>query len=127
MDWFRSVVGVAVGFGVFFIGSLMPRGAAMEHPGAAPTAGFAAGAIGYGVVFAALGGLTAASIAGRKHVLHAAVLAGIIAAAALAHPWLESGANPRWLDLAAALLMAPAAVFAGWARGRLAAGGAPGA
>ena len=72
MDWFRSVVGVAVGFGVFVIGSLVPRGAAMEQPPGTTAVGFAAGAIGYGVVFAALAGLTAASIAGRRYLTHAA-------------------------------------------------------
>jgi hypothetical protein len=122
MDWFRSVVGVAVGFGVFVIGSSMPRSAAMEQTAGAPTLGFAAGAIGYGVVFAALAGLTAASIAGRRYLAHAAVVAGLIAVAALVHPWLEPGAGLRWLDVAAVLVMAPAALFAGWARGRLAAG-----
>ncbi len=119
MDWIRSIVAVAVGFGVFVIGSLLPRAASAEHPGTTPTAAFLAGAIAYGVVFAALGGLTAASMAGRKPLTHALVVAGLIAVAALAHPWLEPASNPRWLDLAAALLMAPAAAFAGWARSKL--------
>jgi hypothetical protein len=120
MDWFRSVVGVAVGFGVFVIGSLMPRSAAMGQSETARGLGFAAGAIGYGVVFAALAGLTAASIAGRRQLAHAGVVAGLIALAALVHPWLEPGAGQRWLDLSAVFLMAPAALFAGWARDRLA-------
>jgi len=119
MDRVRSVVGVAVGFGVFVLGSMMPRSALSEHPGMPPGAGLVAGSIGYGVVFAAIAGLTAASIAGRKQVQHALAVAILIAVGALLHPWLEPGANPRWLDLAAALLMAPAAVFAGWARGRI--------
>jgi hypothetical protein len=119
MDSLRSILAVALGFGVFVVGSMLPRGASTEHPGTPPTAGLVAGAIAYGVVFAALGGLTAASVAGRKPLTHALVLAGLIAAAALAHPWFDPGSSPRWLDLAAVLLMAPAAVFAGWARSRL--------
>ncbi len=119
MDWFRSVVGVAVGFAVFVIGSFMPRSAAADSAGQGLTPGLVAGSIAYGAVFAALGGLTAASIAGRKQLAHGLVVAGLIAVAALAHPWLEPGSNPRWLDLSAVLLMAPAAAVAGWARGRL--------
>jgi len=119
MDWIRSIVGVALGFGVFVIGSMVPRSAAEQSTGG-PAVGFAAGAIGYGVVFAALAGLTAASIAGRRYLAHTAVVAGLIAVAALLHPWLEPGAGQRWLDFSAVLLMAPAAVFAGWARARLA-------
>ncbi|HVP61994.1 MAG TPA: hypothetical protein VMT11_15630 [Myxococcaceae bacterium] len=121
MVWIRSVFAVAVGFGVFLIGSFMPRGAAAENLGTPPTTGFIVGSIAYGAVFAALGGLTAASLAGRRPLAHAGVLAGVIALAALAHPWLEPGSNPRWLDLSAALVMAPAAALAGWARSRLSA------
>jgi len=117
MDWIRSVLGVALGFGIFVVGSAIPRGAAAGAT--APTASLVAGSIVYGGVFAALGGLTAASLAGRKHLAHGAAVAVLIAAAALLHPWLEPGTNPRWLDLCAAFLMAPAAALAGWARGRL--------
>jgi hypothetical protein len=117
MDWIRSVVGVGVGFAIFVIGSYMPRSAvAGDHT---LTAGLVVGAIGYGAVFAALGGLAAASIAGRRQVTHGVALAALIAVAALVHPWLEPGSGPRWLDLGAAFGMAPAAVLAAWARGRV--------
>jgi len=119
MNWIRSVVAVGLGFGIFVIGSYMPRGAAAEHPGAPATLGLVVGSIAYGAVFAALGGLTAASVAGRRPFAHALVVAGLIAIAGLVHPWLEPGADPRWLDLSAPLVMAPAAALAGWARSRL--------
>jgi len=70
-------------------------------------------------VFAALGGLTAASLPGRRPLAHALVVAGLIAIAGLVHPWIEPGTNPRWLDISAVLIMAPAAALAGWARSRL--------
>lgn len=120
MDWIRSIVGVGLGFGIFVIGSFMPRGAVAEHAGAPLTLGFVAGCIAYGAVFAALGGLTAASVGGRRPLAHAVALAGLIAVAGLLHPWLEPGTNPRWLDLSASVFMAPAAALAGWARSRLA-------
>ncbi|HEY1907582.1 MAG TPA: hypothetical protein VGG91_16160 [Myxococcaceae bacterium] len=119
MNWIRSIVAVALGFGVFVIGSFMPRGAVTERPGEPPTAGLIVGSIAYGVVFAALAGLTAASLPGRRPLAHGLAVAGLIAAAALIHPWLEPGSNPRWLDLSAILLMAPAAALAAWARSKL--------
>ena len=120
MDWIRSILGVGLGFGIFVIGSYMPRGAVAEHPGAPPTFGLVAGSIAYGAVFAALGGLTAASVPVRRPFLHAVAVAGLIALAGLIHPLLEPGSNPRWLDLSAVLVMAPAAALAGWARSRIA-------
>jgi hypothetical protein len=125
MNWIRSIVAVGVGFGVFVIGSFMPRGAVTEHPAEPPTTGLIIGAIAYGVVFAALGGLTAASLSGRRPLAHGLVVAGLIAASALVHPWLEPGSNPRWLDLSAVLIMAPAAAAAAWARSRLPSGTGP--
>jgi hypothetical protein len=119
MEWIRSILAVGLGFGIFVIGSFMPRGAVTEHAGAPATLGLVAGSIAYGAVFAALGGLTAASLAGRRPFTHALVVAGLIAVAALVHPLLEPGTNPRWLDVSAILVMAPAAALAGWARSRL--------
>lgn len=119
MNWIRSIVAVGLGFGIFVIGSFMPRGAAAENPGVPATFGLVAGSIAYGAVFAALGGLTASSLPGRRPLAHALVVAGLIAVAALLHPWLEPGTNPRWLDVSAVGVMAPAAALAGWARSRL--------
>jgi len=119
MNWIRSILGVGLGFGVFVIGSFMPRGAVSEHSSEPPTVGLIVGSIAYGVVFAALGGLTAASLPGRKPFAHGLVVAGLIAAAALLHPLFEPGSNPRWLDLSAVLVMAPAAALAAWGRSKL--------
>jgi len=120
MNWIRSVLGVALGLAVFLVGSAMPRGAIAEHASGSLTPGFKAGAIAYAVVFAALGGLTAASVAGRRHLVHAAVVGVLIAVLAVIHPWIEPALDARWFDAAGVLLMAPAAALAGWARGRLA-------
>ena len=119
MNWIRSILAVGLGFGVFVIGSFMPRSAVTQNPAEPPTIGLITGSIAYGMVFAALGGLTAASLPGRKPLAHGLVVAGLIAAAAIIHPLLEPGLNPRWLDLSAVLLMAPAAALAAWARSKL--------
>jgi len=119
MQWIRSIVAVGLGFGIFVIGSFMPRGAVTADPGAPATLGLVAGSIAYGSVFAALGGLAAASLPGRRPLAHALVVAALIAIAGIIHPLLEPGTNPRWLDISAVLVMAPAAALAGWARSRL--------
>jgi hypothetical protein len=118
MDRIRSILAVALGFGVFVVGSFMPRSAVAEHSGDPPTIGLVVGSIGYGAVFAALAGLTAASLVRRRRFAHSVAVAVLIAVAGLVHPLLEPGSNPRWLDLAV-LAMAPAAALAGWARSRL--------
>ena len=107
MRVFRTVVGLAIGFAVFVVGSMMVRSAQTQQPGPAF------------VVFALLAGLTAASLAGRPYLRHAAGVAGLILVGAVLHAVLEPQAGLRWYDLAAALLMAPAALAGGWARERV--------
>lgn len=116
MRVFRTVVGLAIGFGVFVVGSMMVLSAQTDQRGPS----FFVGGIGYGVVFALLAGLTAASLAGRPYLRHAAMLAGLIVVGAALHAVLEPRAGLHWYDLAAALLMAPVALAGGWARERVA-------
>jgi len=108
----RTVVALAIGFGVVVVGSTMVWGASTEQRG--PT--YFLGSISYGVVFAALGGLTAASLGGRPYLLHAAGVGALIVLGAGIDGVLGLHPGLRWFDLAAALLMAPAAVAGGWAR-----------
>jgi len=112
----RTVVALAIGFGVVVVGSTMVWGASTEQRG--PT--YFLGSISYGVVFAALGGLTAASLGGRPYLLHAAGVGALIVLGAGIDAVLGLHPGLRWFDLAAALLMAPAAVAGGWARQRVA-------
>ena len=108
----RTVVAVAIGFGVVVAGATMVWGASTGQQG--PT--YFLGSISYGVVFAALGGLTAASLGGRPYLLHAAGVGGLIVLGAALDAVLGLHPGLRWFDLAAVLLMAPAAVAGGWAR-----------
>jgi hypothetical protein len=112
MQGFRSIAGLALGFLIFVVGLTTIQSAVMS--GQPLTPGYVLGCTGYGAIFGALGGLTAASIAGRSPVLHAAALSGIVALAALVHQLLAPGA--LWIHVAAALGMAPAAMLGGLAR-----------
>jgi hypothetical protein len=115
MRFLRTAVAVAIGFGVFVVGSMMVWSAQTEQP--SPT--FVIGSIGYGMVFALLAGLTAASLGGRPYLRHAGAVAALIVIGAALHVVFESRPGLRWYDLAAALVMAPVALAGGWARDRI--------
>jgi len=108
----RTVLAVAIGFGVVVVGATMIWGAPTDQRG--PT--YFLGSIGYGVVFAALGGLAAASLGGQPYLRHAAGVAALIVLGAGVDAVLGLHPGLRWFDGMAVLLMAPAALAGGWAR-----------
>lgn len=74
---------------------------------------FKIGSIVWGSVFALIAGFLTAHIAGRRPSTHAAIVALLIAAGAVVSLLLRPGDGARWSQLAALLLMAPAAWIGG--------------
>jgi hypothetical protein len=114
----RSIIGVAAGYAVFALSAVFLFHATGRDPHAEQDVLFAAGAIVYGMAFAALGGLISALIAGRRPVLHSGVMGAILALGALVSLLSRPGQGAIWSQLSAILLMAPSAL-AGGAASRL--------
>ena len=110
----RSILGVFVGYAVFAVSAVVLFQVTGRDPHAEQEALFTVGAIVYGMAFAAVGGLIAALIAGRRPVLHAGIVGAVLAAGALASLLSRPGAGAVWSQLAALCLMAPS-VFVGGA------------
>ena len=108
----RSILGVFLGYVVFAVSAVVLFHAAGRDPHSQQDLWFTAAAILYGMAFAAVGGLIAALIAGRRPVLHAAIVGVILAAGALASLVSRPGAGAIWSQVSAIFLMAPS-VFVG--------------
>jgi hypothetical protein len=109
----RSILGVFVGYAVFAVSAVVLFHAAGRDPHAQQDATFAAIAIVYGMAFAAAGGLVSGLIAGRRPVVHSAIVAAVLALGALASLLSRPGAGAIWSQLAAIVLMAPSALLGG--------------
>jgi hypothetical protein len=121
MEWIRSIVGVGPGFGIFAIGSYMPRGRAVRDPRSAPpTLGLVAGSVAYGAVFAALGWADGGERSARRPVAARAGVAVLHRRGRAAPSWLEPGTNPRWLDISGHRGMATEPWLAGMGAPRVA-------
>ena len=115
----RSIAAVAAGY-VVFGGSaaLLFELSGQQAHGPASTA-FKVGSIIWGVVFALIAGWLTARIAIRRPATHAAVLAGLIAAGAVISLAFSARDAATWSQVAALVLMAPAAWIGGAAAQRI--------
>jgi len=109
----RSVIGVFIGYAVFALSAVILFHSTGLDPHTQQSAVFTAIAIVYGMAFAAVGGLISALIAGRRPVLHAAIVGAILALGALVSLVSRPGAGAIWSQLAAIVLMAPSAPVGG--------------
>lgn len=109
----RSIAGVLIGYVVFALSAVVLFQATGRDPHAPQDAMFTAIAIVYGMVFAAAGGLISALIAGRRPVLHAAIVGAILALGAIGSLISRPGHGALWSQLAAIVLMAPCAPIGG--------------
>jgi hypothetical protein len=115
----QSILGVFIGYAVFALSAVVLFHAAGRDPHTQQDLLFTAAAILYGMAFAAVGGLIAALIAGRRPVLHAAIVGVILAAGALASLVSRPGAGAIWSQVAAICLMAPSVLVGGVVAKRL--------
>ena len=67
----------------------------------------------YGILFAALGGFIAVRVSRSHSLRHVAAVAVLIAAGAIVSVLTAPGADAKWSQLSALLLMAPAALAGG--------------
>ena len=108
----RSIAAVVAGYVVFAGSAALLFQLSGIDPHAPSSAGFKIGSIIWGVVFALVAGWLTARVAARRPGAHAAVLALLIAAGALISLLASSPASV-WSQMAALVLMAPAAWIGG--------------
>ncbi len=109
----RSIAAITAGYFIFGVSAGLLFRLAQRDPHAPAPVKFMILATVYGLVFACLGGYVAARIAGRLELLHAAILALLLATVALISLFAEIDHGPVWSQIAALLFMAPAAAVGG--------------
>jgi hypothetical protein len=103
------VLAVILGYVVFAASAVLWFNLAGRDPHTAQSLGFTVFSVIYGIAFAALGGLLAASIAPSRRILHAAIVASIIALGAIVSLLARSGVGSTWSQWSALVFMAPSA------------------
>ena len=112
----RSGVGVVGGYVVFAVSAALLFVVTGRDPHATQDTFFEVSTTVYGMVFAGIGGYLAARIAGRRTVLHAGIVAALIAVGAAVSLLASPKGDAIWSQLTALTLMAPCAVAGGWLR-----------
>jgi hypothetical protein len=120
----RSVAAVVAGYLIFALSAVVLFQITGQAPHRPVTAVFMIGSTVYGIGFAALGGSVAARLAPTRPLLHAGIVAGLIMLGAAVSLLTAARADARWSQVAALVLMAPAAWLGGYQRVRHAAGAA---
>jgi hypothetical protein len=107
----RSVFAIVAGYLVFGLSAVLLFQVAGVDPHAEARLVFKIFSVAYGVIFALGAGLLAARLAPARPLLHATVVAGLVALAAGASLVGASGA--KWSQVSALVLMAPAVLLGG--------------
>jgi hypothetical protein len=123
----KSILGVVVGYVIFAASGVALFQLSGQDPHGDASVPFMVGAIAYGATFALLGGYVSGWIASRRPFAHGLVVAGILALGAGVSLAAMLGKGYIWSQVAALTVMAPAAAFGGWLRGRVASVAHPGA
>jgi peptidoglycan/LPS O-acetylase OafA/YrhL len=112
----RSAAAVITGYLIFGLSAAVLFGVVDQDPHSATTRGYMIGTILYGAFFGGVGGFVTAWIAQQRRVVHAAVVAGIIAGGAVVSILTRSADDPLWSQIAAILIIAPVVILGGWLR-----------
>jgi O-antigen/teichoic acid export membrane protein len=114
----RSVVVVLVGYIIFAASAFAVFFFSGQRAHAEATVPFMLVSVGSGIVFAVIGGYVAAWLAGRNPLAHGVAVAGLLAVGAAVSLASTLGHGAIWSQVAALVLMAPAAALGGWLRAR---------
>jgi hypothetical protein len=110
----RSALAIGAGDAIFGLTAILLFRMAGQDPHAPAPIEFMLASVAVGVIAAAIGGWMTAAIASHHRREHAAVLGILIAAGALISLVLRPDAEAIWTQVAAAVLMAPAALAGSW-------------
>lgn len=113
----RSVVAVILSFGIFAIASA-GLFALRDEPHRMPTFGVLVSHLAAGVTFACAAGYSAALIARRQPIAHAACVAGIMALVAITSMVMQQPVGSHWSQWSTLLLMVPATLCGGHLKAR---------
>lgn len=114
----RAVVGIVLGYVIFAGSAVALFQLTRVNPHAPVGAGFMAFTIVYGIVFAAVGGFAAGWIGRRPDTRCGLITAWIIASGATISLIASPAPGAHWSQIAALVLMAPAAWVGDWLRVR---------
>jgi hypothetical protein len=110
----RVFFAVVTGYLIFGISAALLFQFSGQDPHAVPSLGFAILSVLWGIVFALIGGYVAVVCARRDSMLAGVWVSGLLAVLAAVSLFAQWGAGSIWSQLAALLLMAPAASLGGW-------------
>jgi hypothetical protein len=113
MNIVRSVVGVIVGYSIFAASAVIFFRLVGRDPHASQDAVFVVGAVVFGMASAMVGGFVAGFVAGRRPILHAGIVAAILAVGAFVSLLSSHGEGAVWSQVSASCLMAPSALTGG--------------
>jgi hypothetical protein len=118
MRLLHSIAAVIAAYFTFGLSAAVLFAISGRDPDSPPERAFALFAIAWGAAYGAFAGWLAARLAGRRPLLHAGIVAALIATVAtvswIAHP----GQGAVWTQASAVFLFAPAALAGGWLRAR---------
>jgi hypothetical protein len=112
MTTLRSFAAVIAGYVVFAVSAVLLFQLSGRDPHAPQSAAFVTVTMVYGMVFAVLGGAVTVRVARVRPMLHATLLAALIALGAAVSLLASPGAGATWSQWGAILLMAPCALLA---------------
>jgi hypothetical protein len=118
MRLLRSTAAIVAAYFTFGLSAALLFAVSGRDPHAPSDLPFALFAIAWGLGYGLAAGWLAARLAGHRPLLHAAIVAGLIAVIALVSWIAQPGQGAVWTQASAIFLFAPAALAGGWLRAR---------